>query len=1083
MVLQGTKRSLRTGNTLRNTRDRRLRKREGSVIVRHVTNAKGRQQTDDADDSYLTADGVEFSLNKKGRWNLPGVIEENIASTTAEDTTVALLRRHRVNRQNDCVSVVACGSFAGNQAPSDVAVFQRKKARRKTYCNGLNVLHNGRGKSKKETRKKKVVSTKKDLAYQKQKETLDTVPENAEVNTTPEVRYDVFYPLPATSSLRFQPKFSPSVTSHQQSADIERSLILTANVKTTKGSYQRHKHIDYDDFCEDNYYDDWINGEDDYPEDCMIYADECEDDDHEADALSDSSYLYSGVVEQALQVALVRSLTTAGRPSEKRKSKSRKQRRGRFFYSPKAENEFDSCLEDDQSETSTESDSTFSASSESSVIKLVQIPSAIVELSREAASPRRLSEQYGLRYTEAACSPRKIVVEITDRVQAALTNIAVFRDVFVPLLDLTTYLIFTYISPSDQKQEPQDSSSEKELDDNHPVCSLEQRSANVDKYDLYRAQFNMNCMAQELTFSLPEGTKFNDVEDILEQVLNLLATLTPENLVRHPLEASASTLQSRLKSDFSTLAEVNGWKASAVSLLDEQGANNLPVGFLHSPLQSRNVSDQDGHDSRSSDNVSSPQASDTSKDQTLVAKPSSEMYCHICFTELSPDAPQGPPATALIGCQHWFCDGCWQFHLAVSMRENISGSLQCPEFQCGTEVDLGTLLSLQPVPQVLVQQRRLVEVKVMRMFLCKWCPNPRCGRVVKLPTSASVVPAEPTSMSCPCGARFCFRCHGDPHWPLSCEDFREYQTLLRKRGILANTHHETGVVVRGKNCPSCHRFIEKVGGCPEMTCICSFQFWWCCRKPATEQHYCLRWMKVTDLTHTTKRVIHEKKETTVSQHQQEWLEMAVRYRSFQRPGQVKRDYGRAQQLRRNLQSLSAKGVDTGVLQAVPEKRLGAESTQSALLKCDSARRVPSQDGQSRPDSGVVVAATKKGRRRGGAVWKMDSTTMSTTVCDEHTLQIIRQTTHEMVKLKMELHSVLENTAAFLQLQQDAGRAGSATVSKVKDSVHLLQCMVTSLDVLLGAQGRRDLTRVLPGFRRLHRETKDILTTLAGLVHR
>lgn len=1077
MVLKGTKRSLRTGNTVRNTRDRQT----NSVIVRHVSNTTGRRQTDEADDSYLTADAVEFSLNKKGRWNLPEVIERNITSAAVGDSAVALLRRHRVNRQNDCVSVVACGASAGDQVPSEAAVFQRKKARRKTYCNGLNVLHNGRGKSNKEIRKKKVVSTKKDLAEQKQRQTLDTVPENAEVSATPEVRYDVLYPLPATSSLRFHPKFHQSRTPNQDSADIEDALTLTTNVKPGKGSHQRYKHVDYDDFYEeDDYYDDWIYSEEDYPEESLIYGDEYDHDGHEADGFGHS--LYSDVMEQAFQLALWRSATTAGRG--KRKPRCRKARGGRFFYSPETENEFDSCLEDGQSQTSTESDqSAFSVSSESSVIKFAQIPSVVVELSREATSPRRLSEQYGVKYTEAACSPRKIVLEITDRVQAALTNLSVFRDVFMPSLDLTTYLIFTYICPSDQTQKPVDCCScNKEMDESSPA----QCSANEEKYDMFRAQLNMNCMSEGLTFSLPEDTQFNDVEDILEQILKVMTTLTPESLVRQPGEASASILKSRLKPDFSTLAEVNGWKASFVSLLDEQAATTLPVGFPHSPLQSRSVTDQD--DSCSSDNIASPenQVSDTNKDQGLVVKTCSEMYCHVCFTEISPGSPQGPSATALAGCGHWFCDGCWQFHLAVATQEQGSRTLQCPEFRCDAEVDLSTLLSLQPVRDVLVHQRRQVEVQVMRMFLCKWCPNPCCGRVVKLATSSpSKVVVEPTSMTCPCGQRFCFRCHGDPHWPLSCEHFTEYQAALRQRGHRLTLDYAP-VVVRGKACPSCRRFIEKYGGCPAMMCLCGFQFWWCCKKPISSSHTCTNIIQVNDLTNTYKKVIHDERKPS-SRDEPEWLEMAVTYRSAQGTGQVRRDYRRVEQLRDSLLSLSAKGVDVGVL--APENRSPAAGTAqgSALLKPDrsAAKRVRSLAGenQSRPDKMVVAKERGKNRRRAGLM--MESPTTPTV--SEHTRQCIRRTTCGMLKLKMELNSVLENTAAWLHLI-DTGRGGgsdsprSGTISKVKDIVQVLQFMVASLDGLLGAQGR-ELTRVLPWFRSLQRNTKDTLTTLAGLLHR
>ncbi|XP_076439610.1 uncharacterized protein LOC143279453 [Babylonia areolata] len=1075
MVLQGTKRSLRTGNTLRNTGNRLTNRHPFSVIIRHVTNTTGRQLHDDADDSYLTADTVEFSLNKKGRWNLPEVIEDNIKLSEPGDASVALLHRHRRNRQNDCLRVVTNAALPGadHQSPYD-AGFQRKKAHRKQYCNGLNVVHNGRGKSRKERRTKQVVSTKKDLQSRKQqRQELDTVPEDTYTSAVPAVRYDVFYSVPSTSSLRFNPKFCAASGTTSHPADSQRqNVTVTTYVKRSKGSHQRSKQVHYDAFEDDDYYDDWLYDEDNYyEEDYSLYAEEEYDhDDPHANATSEVSFKYSDFLEQAFEEATVGSTTIAVKRPVKRKqlhTKPRKKRGGLFYYTPDTVNQYDSCLEDSQSETSSESGSTFSVSSLSDMTKVTQMPSVSVELCQEATRPQQLADWYGEGYIEAACTPRKIVIEITDRVHTAVSHLTAFRDVFLPSLDLTTYVVLTYVHPAGQDQEPQDTS------ENHHDRSLGPCSTNVGQYDVFRVQLNMNCTTQGLALYLHGKMRFESVEDLLQHVLHFVTTLTPESLTRRPVEASASALKSRLATDFSTVAEVNGWKASCVSLLGEQVTDTLPEVPCGSTAQLQNVDQNEEDPCFPSDFTNRPtesQTPDTSAEKHQVPVHTlGEMYCHICFGEIVPGTSQGPHGTALASCQHWFCDTCWQSHVTVAMQEKGSRNLQCPEFGCEEEVDLGTLLSLQNVHDVILQQRRLVEVKVMRLFLCKWCPNPHCGRVVKLAASPSQVLDEPTSMSCPCGQQFCFRCHGDPHWPLSCEDQADYHALLRKNGYW--TREDTLVTVRGKPCPSCRLFIERVGGCPYMTCPCGFTFWWCCSKHTSKSHDCPRFLTVTDLTNTKLMKI---RHTTAPrpQFQSEWYEMAVKHRNFQGPREVKMDCRRAEQLYRKLQSLSAKGVDVGAFPTPPEDRSAAQAELPTPLKPGCTERVTlSGPGQLYPCRSV---AEDKGRK---VVVKSGS--VSESANSEHTWQRIKQTTLAMVKQKVELHNVLENVAAFLHLRQSA----QGCHSKVKENVDLLQFFLTCLDDLLRKEGHRELPRVLPWFRRLQRPIKDTLTTLAGHMDR
>ena len=747
MVLKGTKRSLRTGNTLRHC-DRRTSKHTASVIVRHAAHFSKQQETDIADDSFLTADSVEFSLNKKGRWNLPDVIEENIRHDdfhSGGDVRVSVLRRHRMNRQNDCFGVVA--STDGDVLTTP----QRKKARRKTYCNGLNILHNGRGKSTKATRKKKVVSTAKQKAQQ-QPETPAAPEAEPEPCPTAEVHYDVFYPVPASSALRFNPKVTAEMVGPP--TDIEQRLVVTSSaLRSGKSSNQRHRHISYEDMMyeeeDDIYDDDWDTDYDyqgRYGRDCMPFDTEDLVEDPNSDVFIQNTILLSDVVEEAFTVALSSPAKFSSGCRKARRSRRGPRPGGRFFYRPEAEDGFDSCLEDAGSEASADSVASSSAApSPGSVVLTSQpIPKATVRLARDATSADVLTEQYGSAYSEAACLPRRLVIDITDHVHKALRDLSSFADLYLPSLDLTSYVIFTYICSDTQKNGRHDTDPEDPQVPQAAGSGTTEGSTGVGLYDVYRVQLNMNCLHRGLDLHMPSTSlQMDSVGDVIRQVLDFVTTLRPELLARRASEASPCLLETRLKPDFDTVAEVNGWTLSCVSLLNAAPERCAPA------VRCKDDSNTDGEigpghrgcRGREEDTpaLGDESASPGSGEGTSVGETSRAIYCGICFEDIVPGSGSGPHGTALSQCRHWFCEACWHSHLAVTTREGVARKLQCPEFRCEAEVDRSTLLSLLHVRDVLAQQRRQVEVAVTRQGVCKWCPNPQCGRVVLLTASPALV--------------------------------------------------------------------------------------------------------------------------------------------------------------------------------------------------------------------------------------------------------------------------------------------------------------------------------------------------------
>lgn len=208
-------------------------------------------------------------------------------------------------------------------------------------------------------------------------------------------------------------------------------------------------------------------------------------------------------------------------------------------------------------------------------------------------------------------------------------------------------------------------------------------------------------------------------------------------------------------------------------------------------------------------------------DNETVVEPGFECisseYCGICFDFI---AEGGKPGTALSSCGHWFCDECWIDHCRSRMNMG-SVNITCPEHGCKEIVADAVLLTFINVFEVLGIKRRDHDLKLQASD-AKWCPNPNCCRAIIVTN-----PEKAKDVACKCGAHICFQCLQPPHWPVPCDKAPAYWKKLKLLGDDI-TKSESFVKVRGKSCPKCKRFIEKLGGCFGMDCPCGANFCWGC---------------------------------------------------------------------------------------------------------------------------------------------------------------------------------------------------------------------------------------------------------------
>jgi ariadne-1 len=202
-----------------------------------------------------------------------------------------------------------------------------------------------------------------------------------------------------------------------------------------------------------------------------------------------------------------------------------------------------------------------------------------------------------------------------------------------------------------------------------------------------------------------------------------------------------------------------------------------------------------------------------------IAGSTEEVECRICDEDF-------PPAECFaLGCGHWFCRGCWQHYLTNKIQhEGYTCILtKCPEYKCPATVT-DTVFEQQCTPEIAARYERFVARSFVESSRnLRWCPAPRCERIVR--SSGS-----PENVLCLCGFKFCFQCNQEPHAPASCSQVRSWLAKCQDESetahwILANT----------RQCPKCNVRIEKNQGCNHMTCqSCKYDFCWVCMGPWSE---------------------------------------------------------------------------------------------------------------------------------------------------------------------------------------------------------------------------------------------------------
>lgn len=196
-----------------------------------------------------------------------------------------------------------------------------------------------------------------------------------------------------------------------------------------------------------------------------------------------------------------------------------------------------------------------------------------------------------------------------------------------------------------------------------------------------------------------------------------------------------------------------------------------------------------------------------------VERASSPVTCRICFSEVS-EVLRAP-------CGHAFCAECYEGYLANKVDEGSACVLTtCPSEKCSTLVPPQLWSTAVGRDELEKYQRYRIDNFISFSKNLRWCPAPKCGRIVQAGSGAASVRCGPGG----CGFWFCMKCGEEAHQPASCQLMMKWSEKCQNESETANW-----ILANTKRCPKCQTRIEKNQGCNHMVCSqCKFDFCWVC---------------------------------------------------------------------------------------------------------------------------------------------------------------------------------------------------------------------------------------------------------------
>ena len=207
---------------------------------------------------------------------------------------------------------------------------------------------------------------------------------------------------------------------------------------------------------------------------------------------------------------------------------------------------------------------------------------------------------------------------------------------------------------------------------------------------------------------------------------------------------------------------------------------------------------------------------DDSKIATIRAQigiPAKPNYQYVSDCPICCKAIPSKDASVALPCGHSACLSCASDSIVASIKYN-EVVFSCWECKCKIPYSIiSKILSPKDFSKFKVA---LIRSYTNESKTIRWCPNRGCEYYCDFPDMLT------TDIRCYCGYIYCFGCNKESHKPAKCDN--------RKKWDDQNDNDDEKMLESfAKKCPKCGVFIDKNGGCFQMTCFkCHHQFCWMC---------------------------------------------------------------------------------------------------------------------------------------------------------------------------------------------------------------------------------------------------------------
>ncbi|CAD8083219.1 unnamed protein product [Paramecium primaurelia] len=193
------------------------------------------------------------------------------------------------------------------------------------------------------------------------------------------------------------------------------------------------------------------------------------------------------------------------------------------------------------------------------------------------------------------------------------------------------------------------------------------------------------------------------------------------------------------------------------------------------------------------------------------------MTCSLCLEDAK---------LVKLGCGHQFCMSCIQQTIAQRFTKEQFLIIPCLQYGCKYRLPISMIKKLsKPDDFQKIVCRKFIETNKTLAY----CQGVNCKKILK-PKDSSL-----TTVTCPCGTQFCFRCKNELHIPVPCDMAKTWVSEITK-----NEANIKWIVLNTKICPFCKRPVERSDGCNYLMCKppggCGQAFCYVCSNPWEPDH-------------------------------------------------------------------------------------------------------------------------------------------------------------------------------------------------------------------------------------------------------